>query len=45
MTRTAGCQPHAVADLSERFSDDFGLEPRATRTVWVATPSHNQKQL
>ncbi len=28
----------AVEDLLERFSDDIGLEPRATRTVWVATP-------
>jgi SAM-dependent methyltransferase len=34
----------AVADLLERFSDDVELEPRATRTVWVATPNQNQEQ-
>ncbi|MEO3934552.1 methyltransferase domain-containing protein [Micrococcaceae bacterium Sec7.4] len=34
----------AVADLLERFSDDIELEPRATRTVWVATPDQNQEQ-
>lgn len=28
----------AVEDLLERFPDDLELEPRATRTVWVATP-------
>lgn len=27
----------AVEDLLERFFDDIELEPRATRTVWVAT--------
>lgn len=27
----------AVEDLLERFTDDVELEPRATRTVWVAT--------
>ncbi len=27
----------AVEDLLERFSDDLELEPRATRTVWVAS--------
>ena len=27
----------AVAELLERFPDDVELEPRATRTVWVAT--------
>ena len=34
----------AVEDLLERFPDDVELEPRATRTVWVATPDQNQKQ-
>jgi SAM-dependent methyltransferase len=34
----------AVEDLLERFSDDVELEPRATRTVWVATPDQNQKR-
>jgi hypothetical protein len=29
----------AVEDLLERFSDDIELEPRATRTVWVALPN------
>jgi SAM-dependent methyltransferase len=30
----------SVEDLLERFSDDdIELEPRATRTVWVATPA------
>ena len=29
----------AVTDLLERFSDKIELEPRATRTVWVATPA------
>jgi SAM-dependent methyltransferase len=28
----------AVEDLRERILDDIELEPRATRTVWVATP-------
>ena len=28
----------AVKDLLERFPDDVELEPRATRTVWVASP-------
>jgi hypothetical protein len=27
-----------VKVLLERFSADIELEPRATRTVWVATP-------
>jgi SAM-dependent methyltransferase len=34
----------AVDDLLERFSDDVGLDPRTTRTVWVATPSGTQEQ-
>lgn len=34
----------AVADLLERFSDDIELEPRATRTVWVATPDQDKQQ-
>ena len=35
----------AVEDLMERFSYDLDeLEPRATRTVWVATPDQNQEQ-
>lgn len=34
---TAGGR-HAVEDLLRRFSEDVELEPRATRTVWVATP-------
>ncbi|HSL37851.1 MAG TPA: class I SAM-dependent methyltransferase [Arthrobacter sp.] len=34
----------AVEDLLERFSADIDLEPRATRTVWVATPDQNQEQ-
>ncbi len=34
----------AVEDLLERFSDDVELEPRATRTVWVATPAGTQEQ-
>lgn len=34
----------AVEDLLERFSDDLELEPRATRTVWVATHGENQEQ-
>ncbi len=34
----------AVEDLLERFSDDpDGLEPRATRTVWVATEAASIK--
>lgn len=28
----------AVKELLERFSEDCELEPRTTRTVWVATP-------
>ena len=32
----------AVEDLLERFSDDVELEPRATRTVWVATPTRTR---
>lgn len=35
---------NAVKDLLERLPDDVELEPRATRTVWVATPDRNQKQ-
>jgi len=31
----------AVAELLERFPDDVELEPRATRTVWVATSDQN----
>lgn len=35
----------AVRRLLGRFSDDLGeLEPRATRTVWVATPDQTQEQ-
>lgn len=34
----------AVEDLLERLSDDVVLEPRATRTVWVATPDQIQKR-
>lgn len=34
----------ALADLLERFPDDLELEPRATRTVWVATPDQKQEQ-
>ena len=30
-----------VEDLLERFDDDVELEPRATRTVWVATSDQN----
>jgi len=33
----------AVEGLLERLSDDVELQPRATRTVWVATPDQNQK--
>lgn len=33
----------SVEDLLERFPDDIELEPRATRTVWVATPDQNQQ--
>lgn len=35
---------NAVADLLERLPDDLELEPRATRTVWVATPDQKQEQ-
>jgi SAM-dependent methyltransferase len=35
---------HAVAELLERFPDDVELDPRATRTVWAATPDQNQKR-
>lgn len=35
---------HSVEDLLERFPDDVQLEPRATRTVWVATPDQTQEQ-
>ncbi len=31
-----------VEDLLKRISDDLELEPRATRTVWVATPEQRQ---
>ena len=34
----------AVDDLLERFPDDVGLNPRTTRTVWVATPSGTREQ-
>jgi SAM-dependent methyltransferase len=34
----------SVEDLLERFPDDVQLEPRATRTVWVATPDQTQEQ-
>jgi len=33
----------AVEGLLERISNDLELEPRATRTVWVATPDQNQE--
>jgi SAM-dependent methyltransferase len=33
-----------VEDMLEQFSDDIELEPRATRTVWVATPVEAQEQ-
>ncbi|MFJ5695841.1 hypothetical protein ACIP9X_18580 [Arthrobacter sp. NPDC093125] len=36
---------HAVESLLEQMSDDIELEPRATRTVWVATPDQNQQRL
>ncbi|MDR6508960.1 class I SAM-dependent methyltransferase [Arthrobacter oryzae] len=29
----------AVKNLLDQFSDDIELEPRATRTIWVATPA------
>jgi SAM-dependent methyltransferase len=29
---------NAVDDIVRRFPDDLELEPRATRTIWVATP-------
>lgn len=34
----------AVKDLRERISDGIELEPRTTRTVWVATPNASQEQ-
>ena len=34
----------SLEDLLERFPDDVQLEPRATRTVWVATPDQTQEQ-
>ena len=34
----------ALEDLLERFSDDIDLKPRATRTVWVATPDQDQER-
>jgi len=33
----------AVEGLLERISNGLELEPRATRTVWVATPDQNQE--
>ena len=30
-----------MKDLLERFPDDVELEPRATRTVWVASPDQS----
>jgi SAM-dependent methyltransferase len=35
---------HAVANLLERFPDEIELEPRTTRTVWLATPDQIQDQ-
>lgn len=35
---------NAVENLLERFSDDIELEPRVTRTVWVATPDWDRVQ-
>jgi SAM-dependent methyltransferase len=32
----------AVENLLEQFSGDIALEPRATRTVWVATPGRDR---
>jgi trans-aconitate methyltransferase len=32
------------AHLAQRISDDADLEPRATRTVWVASPDQNREQ-
>ncbi|MDZ4089632.1 MAG: class I SAM-dependent methyltransferase [Arthrobacter sp.] len=34
----------AAEDMLERFPDDVELEPRATRTAWVATPAQTQDQ-
>lgn len=34
----------SVENLLERLPHDIELEPRATRTVWVATPDRNQQQ-
>ncbi len=34
----------AVADLPQRISDDLELEPRTTRTVWVATPDASPRR-
>ncbi|MBE4718869.1 trans-aconitate 2-methyltransferase [Pseudarthrobacter sp. AB1] len=34
----------SLEDLLKRFSDDIELDPRTTRTVWVAIPKWNQKQ-
>lgn len=37
----AGLTPedrYAVEQLVDKLSDDFELEPRTTRTVWIATP-------
>jgi SAM-dependent methyltransferase len=33
----------ALEDLLERSADDLELEPRATRTVWVATPDRSRE--
>ena len=33
----------AVEELLERLSDDLELEPRATRTAWVATPDRSRE--
>ena len=34
----------AVTNLLDQISDGRELEPRATRTVWVATPDHSEEQ-
>jgi ubiquinone/menaquinone biosynthesis C-methylase UbiE len=39
-----GDDRNSVEDLLERFPNDVQLEPRATRTVWVATPDQTQEQ-
>lgn len=35
----------AVRDLLGRNPDGLDIDPRATRTVWVATPDHRREQL